>query len=662
MDVKYLVTEWDAMNEGLASLRGSGNQNTFGGAFKELKKISELLQEAKNTIRKLDCDNDITFVHEDYGKKYDTLSDKFDTLGSFRAGNIVDETIDQPFFSDLDLFAGALHNAQIEKIGVPNLLGLVEPDLPEIFKPEDVLTVRQGEELPERKKKLVSLKDLFEAGDTFWGKKVKEEYEEYVKKNGDSKSLEMYTKENLLKSRDFEYKSIADNQELIELWADVGSLFGGGAVFALGDAQSAYTKKDWVSERDLTDEQAKGKLYMAILSAIPGVRLLKRVAKGSKATRATLNGSLKEARILKVDGSKIHKNAKIEKAKSVLESETFTKHLFSKPSWTEKFGLSKAVDELKTLIQKASKAEVSAAKGVKGKEGAKLKENGQHLNINKGDGAQPVPTPKVVQMKESQLKGVNLTDNKVHTTVKQQQAKTQHPSNKKGYNGNEVKEVEAPKVKEQYHQQTADGEQVRVDLNTPVAKKSEAKGKGGQSKEDLQAILDKKMEELAINQPPYTRKPIKPRGFKDRVRNEDGTTTYTFVNKKNNNEYKVTYDKSNYPIFKAKYETTLPTSKYLESDAVQFNYLSKELYKIIERDPILAKRFTNLEIAFLKEGRVPKSLTWHHHQEPGKMQIVKYFEHDSAPHTGGRAIWGGGQAGRKGEFKKDILEAIVWEK
>lgn len=188
-----------------------------------------------------------------------------------------------------------------------------------------------------------------------------------------------------MKSRNFEYKSIRDNQDLIELWADVGLLFGGGAVFALGDAQSTYLKKDWVSERDLTDEQAKGKLYMAILSAIPGVRLLKRVAKGSKATKATLKSRLMEARVLKVDKAKVFtKNAKIEKAKSVLKSETLTKHLFSMPRWTGKFGLSMAVDQLKTLIQKVSKAKVSASKGVKGKEGVKLKENGQHLNINKG--------------------------------------------------------------------------------------------------------------------------------------------------------------------------------------------------------------------------------------------------------------------------------------
>ncbi|QUG40137.1 HNH endonuclease [Psychrobacillus sp. INOP01] len=64
---------------------------------------------------------------------------------------------------------------------------------------------------------------------------------------------------------------------------------------------------------------------------------------------------------------------------------------------------------------------------------------------------------------------------------------------------------------------------------------------------------------------------------------------------------------------------------------------------------------------FLSIGIIPQTLTWHHNQQPGEMQIVDYFEHQSASHTGGRAIWGGGEAGRKGEIKKQILEMISWD-
>lgn len=39
----------------------------------------------------------------------------------------------------------------------------------------------------------------------------------------------------------------------------------------------------------------------------------------------------------------------------------------------------------------------------------------------------------------------------------------------------------------------------------------------------------------------------------------------------------------------------------------------------------------------------PFGYTWHHHQDVGRMQLVREKEHKlSLPHTGGMAIWGGG--------------------
>lgn len=96
----------------------------------------------------------------------------------------------------------------------------------------------------------------------------------------------------------------------------------------------------------------------------------------------------------------------------------------------------------------------------------------------------------------------------------------------------------------------------------------------------------------------------------------------------------------------------------MEPDGVQFEYLSNQLYKKIATDAELAKKFTQTEIDMLKNGKVPKTLTWHHHQATGKMQIVNYFEHQVAGHTGGRAIGGGGLNGRNGKIKKEILEEL----
>ncbi|MGE7186631.1 T7SS effector LXG polymorphic toxin [Peribacillus sp. NPDC006672] len=176
-----------------------------------------------------------------------------------------------------------------------------------------------------------------------------------------------------------------------------------------------------------------------------------------------------------------------------------------------------------------------------------------------------------------------------------------------------------------------------------------------------QVKADDAMVEAARKLPAYARRPNQPRNYKYKERNEDGTTLYTFISTKNGKEYQVNYDKGGFPIFHSKYDIFLPEKYYLETDAVQFEYLSKTLYEEVIRNPELAEKFTAKEYELLKEGRVPKTLTWHHHQESGRMQIVDYFEHQAAGHTGGRAIWGGGESGRKGIIKKEILEMVRWD-
>ncbi|OPH46699.1 hypothetical protein BC351_14535 [Paenibacillus ferrarius] len=195
----------------------------------------------------------------------------------------------------------------------------------------------------------------------------------------------------------------------------------------------------------------------------------------------------------------------------------------------------------------------------------------------------------------------------------------------------------------------------------PEIEKPDPGGTGKTSQAKQQEAYEKAMEHAAKNQPPYTRKPNAPKNYKKKVRNEDGTTTYTFTSMKNGKDYQVNFDKEGFPIFGSKYDTALPEKFYLEPDGVQFEYLSKKLYADITSNSKLAGNFSEVEIALLKEGKVPKTLTWHHHQDSGKMQIVDYFEHQVAGHTGGRAIWGGGKPGRSGKLKNEILELLSWD-
>ncbi|PDY34410.1 hypothetical protein COO17_27345 [Bacillus wiedmannii] len=187
---------------------------------------------------------------------------------------------------------------------------------------------------------------------------------------------------------------------------------------------------------------------------------------------------------------------------------------------------------------------------------------------------------------------------------------------------------------------------------------SVAKGTGKPSKVEFDKEVDKVMEEAGRNQPAYNRKPIQPKNYKKMEVNEDGTTTYTIASKSNGKEYKVTYDKNGHPIFNTHFDTTLPESKYLSGDSEQFTFCNKDLFEKAMKDSELKSKFTEAELELFKAGKKPSYYTWHHHQDTGKMQLVDYFEHEVARHTGGRAYWGGGRDGRNGKIKRVIINRI----
>ena len=81
---------------------------------------------------------------------------------------------------------------------------------------------------------------------------------------------------------------------------------------------------------------------------------------------------------------------------------------------------------------------------------------------------------------------------------------------------------------------------------------------------------------------------------------------------------------------------------YLKSRATHFDRASKSLYSDITKDSSLRKMFTDDEIEIFRNGGVPKSYTWHHHQDFGKMQLVDRKIHRTTGHKGGFSIWGPG--------------------
>lgn len=99
-----------------------------------------------------------------------------------------------------------------------------------------------------------------------------------------------------------------------------------------------------------------------------------------------------------------------------------------------------------------------------------------------------------------------------------------------------------------------------------------------------------------------------------------------------------------FPQFKSEYETQLPEDMYKVDDPTQMKYCTNQLREEIKNNPELAEKFDERQLQQIEKGAQKiDGYTWHHTEEPGKMQLVDEDEHADTPHTGGRSIWGGGK-------------------
>ena len=99
-----------------------------------------------------------------------------------------------------------------------------------------------------------------------------------------------------------------------------------------------------------------------------------------------------------------------------------------------------------------------------------------------------------------------------------------------------------------------------------------------------------------------------------------------------------------FPVFESPFRVVIAEELYLESDAVHFDMANDTLYQAIQEDPSVAHEIglSHSEVQALANGQTPEGYTWHHHEEPGVIQLVDEETHAQTAHTGGRAIWGGG--------------------
>ena len=78
------------------------------------------------------------------------------------------------------------------------------------------------------------------------------------------------------------------------------------------------------------------------------------------------------------------------------------------------------------------------------------------------------------------------------------------------------------------------------------------------------------------------------------------------------------------------------------SDKEQFTECNRQLQEHITKNPDTAESFSSEQLEQIRNGDTPDGYSWHHHEELGKMQLVKSDVHALTGHTGGRSIWAGG--------------------
>ena len=94
------------------------------------------------------------------------------------------------------------------------------------------------------------------------------------------------------------------------------------------------------------------------------------------------------------------------------------------------------------------------------------------------------------------------------------------------------------------------------------------------------------------------------------------------------------------------YDAQLPEDLHKARNYDQIKYLNEQLSEAYGNDTIDTEQFTDRQLEQIRNGDKPEGYTWHHHEEPGRMQLVDSDIHAKTPHTGGRSLWGGGSEAR----------------
>ncbi|HDR7951951.1 TPA: HNH endonuclease [Bacillus toyonensis] len=607
MDVKYRPEPWQNMGDGM-------NRITKDALIK-LRHANESLKRIDGRIRDLDSDGSIHFSPKDQSQKIGELLDSYSTLQKYcgEAGRLVSEHIDKPFLVEMDKFAQKMRDTSILSFETNNRIGstttTVLPDAHAGYGsvPQTIKT----------KKDKITVEDIFKDSPAF-DNVLREEYKELKKQNPDAKLNYEEYKKVVPSTRGFEYKSIEDEQKKLEMVRDIGigvgiiittilcPPLGAAAAVVYGAVQikSGIDGEDWGTHRKLSQEERVGNIIFGGLDAIPVVGA---VGKGVKAFKGTseladlakllkfkegmpgFNPNLGKNVVQSLKENNLLKNLKIQGWKTVdkiNDADYFIKGL-----------VAKGVDETTAFIRGE---EVLLDGSVRRYGGTNFSESVKEAH----DASKASIQSRISNLESGGIKG---TGNAVHRS--------------------EIDEV----IKNNYDK---DGNLINRSI-VP---------KGYDSVEDfLKQVDDTTIKEFGYDSVEEFKSVV---GYVDDFLN--ASPKNNIINKGlagGTHVQGVDYDVLGFPIFKGdnlKFTLKLKEEYYVMKDTDQFKECTRILKKAIEEGKVSRELFTPQQLNQIEKGRARiKGLTWHHHQVPGKMQLVLTDIH-GVNHLGGNKLWGEG--------------------
>ncbi|WP_246823379.1 CdiA family toxin C-terminal domain-containing protein [Terribacillus saccharophilus] len=273
MDVKYRSSQWDKTKDSLRNLIGLG---VWGkGMIDTMKDITDNLDEASEKVAKYDSDGVVSFSYTSDKDKYQRLFEDFKVLEDFsgNVGDIVEDTIDQPFYEDIDTFVQKVRDSSISNYTTSNHIGATET-IP--------ISYYGSYQEYETEKTEITIDDIL-SGDNYYADQIKTSFEEWKVQNPDEDiSYEDY-RTAAVNTRAFEYESIEDGQFTKEFWVNIAALVviigvtvvcppaGAvlGAAYATVEMGSAISGQDWASGRELDTSERWTRGLLAPLDVLP---------------------------------------------------------------------------------------------------------------------------------------------------------------------------------------------------------------------------------------------------------------------------------------------------------------------------------------------------------------------------------------------------------